>query len=124
MSKKRILNVGQCGLDHGNISATLERLFDADVMAAEDTPDALSQLRQYSFDLVLVNRLMDLSGAPGMELIRKMQEDAILRNVPIMLVSNYEDAQQEAVAAGALPGFGKAALDTAPTAERIRKALG
>jgi hypothetical protein len=43
--------------------------------------------------------------------------------VPAMLVSNYEDAQQEAVAAGAVPGFGKSALYGPLVAERVRSYL-
>jgi len=30
--------------------------------------------------------------------------------VPVMLVSNYQEAQQQAVGAGAVPGFGKDSL--------------
>ncbi len=41
-----------------------------------------------------------------------------------MLVSNYADAQKEAVEAGALPGFGKADLGDGQTHERLRNALG
>ena len=47
-----------------------------------------------------------------------------LRRVPVMLVSNYEDAQREAVAKGALPGFGKAALGQPHTLARLRAVLG
>ncbi len=41
-----------------------------------------------------------------------------------MLVSNYEDAQQDAVARGALPGFGKAALRQPETRNRLAAILG
>ncbi len=40
-----------------------------------------------------------------------------------MLVSNHEDAQAEAVAAGALPGFGKASLGQPGMIERVAAAL-
>ena len=42
----------------------------------------------------------------------------------MMLVSDKPDAQAEAVAKGALPGFGKAGLRHPETAQRIRAALG
>ena len=42
----------------------------------------------------------------------------------MMLVSNYEDAQNEAVAAGALPGFGKASLGQPHMLARLRPLLG
>ena len=40
-----------------------------------------------------------------------------------MLVSNLEDAQAQAVAAGAQPGFGKAALQKPRTIELLREYL-
>ncbi len=40
-----------------------------------------------------------------------------------MLISNFQDAQQEAVAAGAFPGFGKSQLYDDSTSERLRDAL-
>jgi hypothetical protein len=41
-----------------------------------------------------------------------------------MLVSNYPDAQAAAVAAGALPGFGKREIGQPRVAQLIREALG
>jgi hypothetical protein len=40
-----------------------------------------------------------------------------------MLVSNYDDAQEEAIAAGAAPGFGKSALYGPLVVERVRAFL-
>ncbi len=110
MASKRVLSVGQCGADHGSISRTLQRAFGAEVVAAHSAAGALAALRRESFALVLVNRILDADGSSGLELIRRVRADEALKGVPVMLVSNYEDAQAEAVAAGAAPGFGKAAL--------------
>jgi len=44
-------------------------------------------------------------------------------SIPVMLVSNYDDAQTEAVAAGAEHGFGKANLDSEATMEKLGKFL-
>ena len=104
---RRVLSVGQCGFDHGNLSQSLRQLFDAEVVAARNEDDALLRLKSSTFDLVLVNRVFDADGASGLDFIRKVKQQA---SVPLMLVSNYEDAQREAVAAGALPGFGKSML--------------
>ena len=41
-----------------------------------------------------------------------------------MLVSNYPEWQQAAIAAGALPGFGKAELNRAETREKLAAVLG
>jgi DNA-binding response OmpR family regulator len=123
MAAKRVLSVGQCMADHGSITRTFQRHFDAEVYPADDTDDALAQLRQGSFDLVLVNRVFDADGSSGVKFIEDLKADEILRQVPVMLVSNYDDAQREAVQAGALPGFGKAALGQPHMVERVKAVL-
>ena len=77
-----------------------------------------------AFDLVLINRVLDYDGASGVALVGRIKADPGLAAVPVMLVSNYEDAQREAVAKGALPGFGKAALGQPHTLARLRAVLG
>jgi len=110
MPKPRILDVGQCGADHPAISGMLRKAFDAEVDGADTHKEALDALRAGRFDLVLVNRVGDLDGASGLSLIRAIKADPALAETPVMLVSNLADAQAEAVAAGALPGFGKSEL--------------
>ncbi len=107
---KRVLSVGQCCADHSAISRVLRDSFGAEVVGADSARQTLEQLRQETFALVLVNRVLDADGSSGLELIRAVKADEQLRAVPIVLVSNYEDAQAQAVKAGAMPGFGKAAL--------------
>jgi two-component system, chemotaxis family, chemotaxis protein CheY len=122
MTAKRVLSVGQCGADHRKIIRNLEPL-RVQIVAADTTDEALAQLRAGSFALVLVNRVYDADGSSGMDLIREMKADPALQAVPVMLVSNFADAQQEAVAAGAAPGFGKSALYGPLVAERVRAFL-
>ncbi len=121
---RRVLSVGQCGLDHGNISRALGQAFAAEVVPAATASQALSLLRQGDFALVLVNRVLDADGASGLDLVRHIKSDEQLGRVPVMLVSNFADAQEQAVAAGAEPGFGKAALHAAETLARLRPYLG
>jgi two-component system, chemotaxis family, chemotaxis protein CheY len=119
MSVKRVLSVGQCGADHGSISRTLQKAFGVEVVAADSMTEALEQLREQSFALVLVNRIFDRDGSTGLDLIRQIKNSAEVSQVPIMLVSNYQDAQENAVKAGALPGFGKASLGRPQMLERV-----
>jgi CheY-like chemotaxis protein len=107
---KRVLSAGQCFADHSGISRVFRNAFGAEVIAAGSQPEALDRLRQDRFALVLVNRVFDEDGSSGLDLIRAIRAEDSLRDVPVMLVSNYDDAQAEAVQAGAAPGFGKAAL--------------
>src|SRR4051794_6307159 len=102
----RVLSVGQCHFDHGNISRVLSSQFSAEVVPAATADEALSALRQGGFALVLVNRVFDSDGGSGLELIREIAGSP--GSAPVMLVSNFEDAQARAVAAGAVRGFGKA----------------
>jgi CheY-like chemotaxis protein len=124
MAGKRVLSVGQCGADHGGISHTLRQAFGAEVVAAHSAAEALQRLQEGGYALVLVNRVLDGDGSPGVEVVRAVKQEEALRRVPVMLVSNYADAQEEAVAAGAEPGFGKAALGRPEMLERVRPHLG
>ena len=91
--------------------------------AAATRADALASLRQEAFALVLVNRVLDADGDSGVDLIRQIKTDETLRTTPVLLVSNYADAQKEAVAAGAEAGFGKAELGQPAMLERVRPFL-
>lgn len=107
---KRVLSVGQCFADHSAIMRVLRNAFGAEVVASDSARQALEQLHQEKFALVLVNRLLDADGSSGVEVVRAIKADEQLRGIPVMLVSNYQDAQEQAVQAGATAGFGKAAL--------------
>lgn len=120
--RPRILSVGQCGYDHGQIARQLGKHLDAEVANAATHAQALAALKSQGFDLVLVNRVGDADGAPGLDLIQTLKSDPATAAVPVMLVSNYADAQAEAVALGALPGFGKSELGSGAP-ERLRTAL-
>lgn len=124
MSGKRVLSIGQCMADHGNITRRLRATFAAQVVSVDSSREALEWLRREAFDLVLVNRVFDVTAESGQELIRQVKADEQLRDVSIMLVSNFPEAQDEAVAAGAIPGFGKAALNQQETVEKLRPYLG
>lgn len=123
MSTKRVLSVGQCVADHYGISSTLRQAFGADVEQASTQDEALQMMHQEPFDLVLVNRILDADGDSGVELIRRFKTDEALRAVPVLLVSNYADAQREAQEAGAEPGFGKASLGRPEMLDRVRAFL-
>ncbi len=98
--------------------------FCAELHKADTFAETFEELQGAHFDLVLVNRVLNADGSSGLELIRSLKQDANFSEVPVMLVSNFEDAQQAAESLGALPGFGKADLHTARSIERIEQALG
>jgi CheY-like chemotaxis protein len=122
----RVLDVGQCGFDHRTIATYLVDRFGARVERAESLDDVYQALRRGSFDLVLVNRVLDLDGSSGLELIQTLKEDPqeSLKAVPVMLVSDYPEAQRMAVELGAEPGFGKSEMQSHATFDRLRALLG
>jgi two-component system chemotaxis response regulator CheY len=118
-----VLSLGQCAADHAALSWLLRTQLDAEVTAAAMFEDALTRLRQGGIALVLVNRVLDYDGSSSLEFITQIKADESRRDVPVMLVSNYANAQKEAVALGALPGFGKAALREPRTLDCLRIVL-
>jgi two-component system chemotaxis response regulator CheY len=123
MATRKVLSVGQCGIDHPAIRKLLQQKFDADVVPADSADEAFAELRSQPFDLVLVNRVFDVGGS-GLEFIADLKADDALRGVPVMLVSDLPEAQRQAKELGATPGFGKAALNRPETVERLAAALG
>lgn len=120
----RVLSVGQCGFDQAAIERQLRRAFEVEMTSARTFAKALAELRRVTYGLVLVNRLTDADGSSGLDLVRALKADPSLADVPVMLVSNHPEAQDEARALGALPGFGKAELGSAAILDRLREVLG
>ncbi|MCA9232450.1 MAG: hypothetical protein KDA57_17505 [Planctomycetales bacterium] len=119
---KRVLDVGNCGPDFASISRFLTSHFDCQLAQAHGLQDTLQMLRENCFDLVLVNRKLDQDYSDGIEIIRAIKSDAELRHTPTMLVTNYAEHQDAAVALGAERGFGKLEFDGG-TAERLKPIL-
>jgi response regulator RpfG family c-di-GMP phosphodiesterase len=120
----KVLDVGNCGPDHAAISRLLTSRFQAEVLQADQAADALQTIAQNPIALVLVNRKLDIDYSDGMEVIRAIKADPKGSQIPVMLVSNYPEAQQEAMAIGAIEGFGKLALQAPETVGRLERALG
>lgn len=119
----RVLDVGNCGHDHGQISRMLERTFGAVTAVAETAEQTLERLAREHFDLVLINRKLDHDYSDGIEVLKRIKSDPKLKDTPVMLVTNYPEHQAQAVAEGALPGFGKLQLGSPTTHERLSAVL-
>ncbi|HYW80014.1 MAG TPA: response regulator, partial [Thermoguttaceae bacterium] len=76
------------------------------------------------FDLVLVNRRIEDDNSDGLAVIEQIKADPHLAETPVMMLSNYAEAQAAALAAGAEPGFGKAELGHPATVEKLGRFLG
>ena len=120
---RRVLDVGNCVPDHAAIRGLLESSFGAEVVQVDGPEDTHRELTSGSFDLVLVNRKLDRDYSDGLEIIKAIKADPQLAPTPCMLISNYADQQQLAVAAGAEYGFGKKELRSPATHERLSRFL-
>jgi CheY-like chemotaxis protein len=121
---KRVLDVGNCGPDFAAISHMLTRRFGCEVLQADGAAEALAALRAGGVDLVLVNRKLDMDYSDGIDVIRQIKSDPAAAATPVMLVTNYSDHQDAAVAIGALRGFGKLEFEKPETIERLDAVLG
>jgi CheY-like chemotaxis protein len=120
---KRVLDVGQCGPDHASIRHYLTNHFDVDIVQTHGLADTLAELRTGHFDLVLINRKLDADYSDGIEILREIKSAAEIAHVPVMLITNYADHQDAAVAAGAHRGFGKLEFDDPATKEKLAAIL-
>jgi two-component system, chemotaxis family, chemotaxis protein CheY len=121
---KKIILVGHCGPDSSYLRMSVARAVrDATIQLADDDADLARQISAGA-DLLLLNRQLDYGFAAetGVDLIKQLR--AAHPNLRMMLVSNYPDAQAAAIAAGALPGFGKRELGAPRVGKVLREALG
>ena len=118
---KTVVLVGHCGPDMFMLKTAVGRALPEATIVSVNDVDALGEYRTPD-SLLLVNRELDggFDSRSGIELIQQV----IQQDTPpaVMLISNHEDAQQEALAAGATPGFGKTQLYDKSTAQLLREA--
>lgn len=114
-----VVLVGHCGFDQSSITravsaalpgCTIKSVNDSSSLDGYTGPDSL----------LLINRVLDgrFATGSGIDLIA----DLASHDAPpkMMLISNYPDAQAQAVQAGALPGFGKNELGTPETTGKLK----
>lgn len=121
---KRVLDVGQCVPDHAAIRRLIEQNFSAVVDQAHDLHGTLQALRQHRYDLILINRKLDIDYSDGMEILQELQADAELSRIPVMLITNFPEYQRAAMEAGAVQGFGKDELRQPQTVGLLKTYLG
>lgn len=119
----KVVLVGHCGADSASLEYSVRAaLGKVTVVNAHDVQSTEQHSGPES--LLLVNRALEYGFGveSGIELIQSLARKP---GAPrMMLVSNYAESQAQAVAAGALPGFGKAQMHTPATAKLLREAAG
>ena len=119
---KRILLVGHCGVDGPRLQSEISSFMQgADVLRVNSDGD-LRRECEAGADLLLVNREPVGFSKLGVDIVRELHEK--FPDQKVMLVSDYQDAQQEAEQAGAIPGVGKADIGSPKFEETVKRAVG
>jgi ActR/RegA family two-component response regulator len=123
MNQRRVLDVGNCGPYHTSIRRMLTTNFGAEVIQTHGLDDTLAALQKNFFDLVLINRKLDNDYSDGTVILERIKTNPEYSDLSVMLITNYPEHQANAVALGALPGFGKLEIDTPETRAKLAKVL-
>lgn len=120
---ERIVLVGHCGVDAPRLEAAVSRILPRADVISVNSEEQLQDVCEDGADLLLINRQLPFGfeAEEGVELIHELQQ--MHPEVKMMLVSDRRDAQEEARAAGAIDGFGKADLGSPKIADILREAL-
>lgn len=116
---RKLLIVGQCDFDYQRIRHIITKSYEIEVYRADSLDDALQSALDRQFDLIMINRLLDTDRSEGMAVLHELKSNPATENTPAMIISDYQETQDAAVAAGAKRGFGKASLDTPETFELL-----
>lgn len=117
-----VMLVGHCGPDAIMLKTVVQRALPGAGVELVNDHEALDAALARDV-VLLVNRELDgefRSGRGGIDLIRHLTEAKV--KAPMLLVSNFADAQAEAESAGAMPGFGKSDLYNEDTTRRLQDA--
>ena len=103
-------------------AARLKKHLGVAVDDAATASEALAKAERHRYRLILVNRELDRDHSSGLELVPNLI--AASPQTPVMLVSDFEEAQAAAIEQGAARGFGKRDFDTPATLARLREIVG
>ena len=115
----KILDVGQCGFDGPRMARLWHEALGAEVDCANTGDNAVEMMQRTDYDVVLVNRVLASDESSGLEVIKRLL--VLQREIPVMLVSDLAEAQDAAVALGAVRGFGKAHLGERSTLDLVSR---
>lgn len=117
--------VGHCGPDSWMLKSMVQRtLPNAEISMINSAEQLWSE--SATLQVLLINRVLEgeFPSKSGIELIRALTEKSKSSTVlQALLISNFPDAQAEAEAVGALPGFGKSELNQPAAADKLRAAF-
>lgn len=121
---KKVALIGHCGPDSSYLRMAVMQASKGAKVVGADERDELQKVLEDGVDLLLFNRELGygFDEEKGVDVIKRLRAEN--PNLKMMLVTNYPDAQQDAIAAGALPGFGKRELGSPRVVQLLKDALG
>ena len=119
-SPKKVLLVGHCGPDSTYLRIAVRSALEKATVSSADDRATLDRAIQDGVDLIVFNRELDYGFEPatGVEMIRLLKQQH--PDLKMMLITNHPEAQAAAIAAGAVPGFGKRDIGSPHARELIR----
>ena len=114
----KVLLVGHCGFDSGSLTHLVSSAMNL-TAARVNSDDALAK-EAGADTLLLINRVLDghFQASDGVELVQQLaSQDGTPK---MMVITNYPDVQEKAVASGALPGFGKNDISSPDVSQRLK----
>jgi two-component system chemotaxis response regulator CheY len=117
---KKIVLVGHCGPDATYLRIAVRSALGEATISSADDRASLDRAIKDGVDLILFNRELDYGFDPatGVDMIRLLKQQH--PDLKMMLITNYPEAQAAAVAAGAIPGFGKRDIGSPHARELLR----
>ncbi|MEM8874780.1 MAG: hypothetical protein AAGD32_11055 [Planctomycetota bacterium] len=124
VTAKTVALVGHCGPDSSFLRMAVSSALPGAQVKMVDDDNELEATVNQGVDLLLFNRVLEFgfTNRQGQELLEQVREKH--PDLAVMMVSNFDDAQQAAEDAGAKPGFGKNEIGTDKVKDRIRAAVG
>ena len=123
MSKKVAL-IGHCGPDSSYLRLAVMKASKGVKVVGADDREELQRVLEEGADLLLFNRELGygFDEEMGVDVIKRLRAER--PDLKMMLVTNYPEVQAVAVAAGALPGFGKREIGSPRVVQLLKDALG
>jgi hypothetical protein len=119
---KRVILVGHCNVDGPRLQSEIASCVQGAEVLRINSDNDLRRTCEEGGDLWLINREpVGFGRSAGVDLVRQVCGGH--PGAKVMLVSDYPEAQADAVAAGAMPGFGKRDIGSPKLAETVRNAL-
>ncbi len=123
-SIQHVVLVGHCAADQARLRQLVVHALGPGVTVESANSDQRLQQFDLSVSLLLINRVLDgrFDADGGVALIQQLMNEH--GPLAAMLISNYPKAQEQAMRAGAVRGFGKAQLGDPAAIAILRQALG